>query len=67
MLAVTVRFHVAPAHAEAFFERVRQQAKDSLEREAACTQFDVCRNVRESDSRYFSTRFTMTNRPLPRT
>ena len=46
MLAVTVRFLVGPEHGDAFFERVRQQAKDSLEREAACRQFDVCRNPR---------------------
>jgi quinol monooxygenase YgiN len=44
MLAITVRFHVSPALGDAFFERVRQQAKDSLDREAACRQFDVCRN-----------------------
>ena len=47
MLAVTVRFQVEPAHAKAFFERVRQQAKDTLEHEAACTQFDVCRSLRD--------------------
>lgn len=46
MLAVTVRFQIAPEHAESFYERVQQQAKDTLEREAACTQFDVCRSVR---------------------
>jgi autoinducer 2-degrading protein len=45
MLAVTVRFQVAPAQAEAFFKRVLQQAKDTLEREEACTQFDVCRSL----------------------
>ena len=44
MLAVTVRFHIKGEHADAFFERVRQQAQDSLDREAACRQFDVCRN-----------------------
>lgn len=47
MLAVTVRFHVRPEHGDAFFKRVQQQAKDTLEREAACTQFDVCRGVRD--------------------
>lgn len=44
MLAVTVRFHVKPGHDVAFFERVRLQAKDTLDREAKCRQFDVCRN-----------------------
>jgi autoinducer 2-degrading protein len=44
MLAITVRFHVRPGHGEAFFERAQRQAKDSLDREPACRQFDVCRN-----------------------
>ena len=44
MLAITVRFHVHAAHGDAFFERVRRQAKESLDLEAACRQFDVCRN-----------------------
>jgi quinol monooxygenase YgiN len=44
MFAVTVRFKVKPAHAEAFFARVVRQAQDSLDREPACRQFDVCRN-----------------------
>ena len=47
MLAVTVRFQVAPEHADAFLERAGQQARDTLEREAACTQFDVCRSLRD--------------------
>lgn len=44
MLAITVRFHVHAAHGDAFFERVRRQAKESLDLEAACRQFDVSRN-----------------------
>jgi quinol monooxygenase YgiN len=44
MLAITVRFHIKREHGDAFFERVQQQAKDSLDRETACRQFDVCRN-----------------------
>jgi quinol monooxygenase YgiN len=47
MLAITVRLHVDPARGDAFFKRVQQQAKDTLEGEAACTQFDVCRSVRD--------------------
>jgi quinol monooxygenase YgiN len=46
MLAVIVRFLIRSGHEDAFFERVRQQAQDTLEREAACRQFDVCRNPR---------------------
>jgi quinol monooxygenase YgiN len=44
MLAITVRFHVNPAHRDAFVERVQLQGKESLAREPACRQFDVCRN-----------------------
>jgi quinol monooxygenase YgiN len=44
MLAVTVRFHVRSGHGDEFFERVRRQAKDSLDREPACRLFDVCRS-----------------------
>lgn len=44
MLAITVRFHIEPLHEEEFFERVQRQAKDTLDREPACRQFDVCRN-----------------------
>jgi autoinducer 2-degrading protein len=46
MLAVTVRFQIRSGNEDAFLERVNQQAKDSLEREAACRQFDVCTNPR---------------------
>jgi autoinducer 2-degrading protein len=44
MLAITVRFTVMAGHEKDFFERVQMQAKDSLDREEACRQFDVCRN-----------------------
>ena len=44
MLAITVRFNIKPGHEEEFLARVKAQARDSLEREAECTQFDVCRN-----------------------
>ncbi len=42
MFVVTVTFVASPEHAEAFRERVRQQASDSLSREAGCHRFDVC-------------------------
>jgi autoinducer 2-degrading protein len=48
MLAITVRFHIEALHEDAFFERVLQQAKDTLDREPACRQFDVCRNPQNS-------------------
>jgi (4S)-4-hydroxy-5-phosphonooxypentane-2,3-dione isomerase len=48
MLAITVRFHIEPLHEEAFLERVQRQATDTLDREPACRQFDVCRNPQNS-------------------
>ena len=48
MLAITVRFHIEPLHETAFVERVQRQAKDTLDREPACRQFDVCRNPKNS-------------------
>ncbi len=42
MFVVTGTFVASPEHAEAFRERVRQQASDSLSREAGCHRFDVC-------------------------
>ena len=45
MLAITVRFQIKPAHEAAFVERVQLQARETLDREAACRQFDVCRNL----------------------
>ena len=47
MLAITVRFNVKAGHEKDFFERVKIQATDSLDREAACKQFDVCRNPQD--------------------
>ena len=44
MFVITVRFDVKPGHETDFFERVQRQAKDSLEREPGCIQFDVCWN-----------------------
>ena len=47
MLAITVRFHVKPGYGDAFVERAQLQARDSLSRETACRQFDVCRNPQD--------------------
>jgi len=44
MLAVTVRFTIKPGHEKDFLDRVMVQARDSLNREPDCTQFDVCRH-----------------------
>lgn len=41
MLIVTVRFVVKEQHLSAFQARMRQQAKQSLEREPGCRRFDI--------------------------
>ena len=42
MYVVIVEFTLRPEHFDNFVTRVRQQAADSLEREAGCNVFDVC-------------------------
>lgn len=42
MFVVTVVFEADPAATEVFLDRVKQQARDSLEREPGCSRFDVC-------------------------
>ena len=42
MYVITVDFSIRPGDEARFLERMRQQAKDSLEREAGCHYFDVC-------------------------
>ena len=42
MLVITVRFRINDGFEERFLARAAQQASDSLGREAACRQFDVC-------------------------
>ncbi len=42
MYIVTVEFVVGAPHVEAFQQAVKQQAHNSLTRETACHQFDVC-------------------------
>ncbi|HEX4273367.1 MAG TPA: putative quinol monooxygenase [Rhizomicrobium sp.] len=41
MLIIVVRFIVKQQHLSLFNQRMRQQAKDSLEREPACRRFDI--------------------------
>ncbi|ANY19319.1 Antibiotic biosynthesis monooxygenase [Tsuneonella dongtanensis] len=47
MYVVTVEFDVAPESREEFLAAVRRQAQDSLEKEADCHRFDVCKIVRD--------------------
>jgi quinol monooxygenase YgiN len=42
MYVVIVEFSIKPGLAERFVERVRQQARDSLDGEPDCHVFDVC-------------------------
>jgi (4S)-4-hydroxy-5-phosphonooxypentane-2,3-dione isomerase len=42
MYVVTVEFDIYPEHRAAFLDAVKQQASDSLTKEAACHYFDVC-------------------------
>ncbi len=42
MYVVIVEFTLGSEHIDDFVARVRQQAADSLEREAGCHVFDVC-------------------------
>lgn len=41
MLIITVRFVVKQQYLAAFSQRMREQAKDSLELEPACRRFDI--------------------------
>ena len=49
MFVVVVEFTLHPGHAEAFRERVLQQARDSLSLEAECRVFDVCIDPERED------------------
>ncbi len=44
MFVVTVHFHIHPPFVESFRAAVLRQAKNSIEREPDCKQFDVSQN-----------------------
>ncbi|MGO1120550.1 putative quinol monooxygenase [Rhodovibrionaceae bacterium A322] len=52
MFVVTVSFNLKPEHVDAFDRRIRQQARDSLEKESGCLVFDVCQD-RDRPDRFF--------------
>jgi quinol monooxygenase YgiN len=52
MIAITVEFEIHSDHIKAFREAVRAQARNSLDRETACRQFDVCEDL-EAPHRFF--------------
>jgi quinol monooxygenase YgiN len=45
MLAVVVEFRIKPAHVAAFHEAIVANARESLNTEPGCRQFDVCRDA----------------------
>lgn len=47
MLAVVVEFRIRPAHVQAFHAAIVDNARRSLQTEAGCRQFDVCRDPAE--------------------
>jgi (4S)-4-hydroxy-5-phosphonooxypentane-2,3-dione isomerase len=44
MLVIVVEFRIQPAHVQAFQQAIVDNARLSLETEAGCHQFDVCRD-----------------------
>ena len=52
MHVIAVEFEVKPGHEGDFLVRMKQQAQNSLAREPACLQFDVCM-APESPARIF--------------
>lgn len=51
IFAIVVTFRIQPDHASSFKTRVLQQARDSVQREPGCCQFDVL--VDEADPNTF--------------
>ena len=49
MYVVIVEFSIRPEFTASFRDRVRQQARDSLERESDCHVFDVCIDPERDD------------------
>jgi quinol monooxygenase YgiN len=47
MFVITVRFGVKTGYEQVFLQRVCQQARESLQDEAGCRQFDVCHSEAE--------------------
>lgn len=52
MFVVTVNFEIKVEHIELFMEAMLRQARNSLENEEGCLQFDVCRD-RKNENRVF--------------
>jgi len=52
MFVVAVEFDIHEESVEAFKEAVLIQSKNSMEKEAACTRFDVCQDAAQAN-RFF--------------
>jgi autoinducer 2-degrading protein len=52
MFTVVVEFHIYPAHVQDFKEAIVQNARQSVDSEDGCHQFDVCCNPTDS-SQFF--------------
>ncbi len=48
MYVITVYFKVHPEYVDDFIKAMKQQADDSLTREANCHYFDVCQSATDS-------------------
>ena len=48
MYVITVEFTVCEGEEGGFLERVKRQARESLEREPGCKQFDVCSDPKDA-------------------
>jgi quinol monooxygenase YgiN len=44
MLVIVVEFRILPAHVQAFHRAIVDNARQSVESEVGCHQFDVCRD-----------------------
>jgi quinol monooxygenase YgiN len=42
MLVIVVEFRILPAHVQAFHQAIVDNARESVESEVGCHQFDVC-------------------------
>ena len=49
MYVITVTFSIKPEHTAEFREAMIAQARNSLTREAGCSQFDVCTDPGDAD------------------
>ncbi len=49
MYVVTVEFRIVPGQMDSFLPKMRENARTSLDQEAGCQVFDVCRDPADPD------------------